>query len=430
MLAALQLLMQMLQQVAAAQPQSPAGGTQVTPVVDPTQTGTPTDTATQDANAAAPTDAASGTDNTQPLLSPDALAALLAFMQAMKQGLTATANTPSSAAATTDAASSTAAVADPSTVNAQALAAMKDLLNALRGLDADKMPDDASAPANAQATAPGTGTFDVSALLTTGSAKTDSSGIAPPLADNGTASTQAVLGQLNDRLTNLYNALAGSAGFAPMTDGAGGKDSGMMDMNARQGNASWNMATANAVPNDAGAAATPLAGDAVKASNPYNFASQLSATRATTGGAAGLPAAVEQVILYLNRNAKSGNDQMTLQLQPADLGRIDIKLTLSQDGKVQGTVMAQNPVTLDMLQKDSASLERALQDAGLRADSGSLQFSLGGQQNQTPWQGAGNANNGNAASAAAAPMIDIAADGVTTSTESWVITPGRVNLKV
>jgi hypothetical protein len=46
-------------------------------------------------------------------------------------------------------------------------------------------------------------------------------------------------------------------------------------------------------------------------------------------------------------------------------------------------ITADNKETLDMLQRDRASLEQALADAGLKADAGSLSFNLrGGQHDQ------------------------------------------------
>lgn len=166
-------------------------------------------------------------------------------------------------------------------------------------------------------------------------------------------------------------------------------------------------------------------GNATSAS-PYNFASQLSFTKTNSLGATGLPPAVEQVIFQLNRNVKSGNDQLSLQLNPTELGRVNIKLNINADGKVQGTVVASNPATLDLLLKDVRSLERALQDAGLRADSGSLQFSLGGQGQSDNASGQPSSpKNSNTSD----PFID--ADGTLfDSNETYVVTPGRVNLRV
>mgnify|MGYP003385762269 CR=1 FL=1 len=102
----------------------------------------------------------------------------------------------------------------------------------------------------------------------------------------------------------------------------------------------------------------------------------------------------EQVAVQLNRMAKSGLSQYDLQLHPADLGRVDIRLEIAKDGTVQATVTADNQQTFDMLQRDSRSLERALQQAGLQTDSGSLSFNLRGDgQNQA--QNQAQQNNGN-----------------------------------
>ncbi|HEU0117847.1 MAG TPA: flagellar hook-length control protein FliK [Alphaproteobacteria bacterium] len=174
--------------------------------------------------------------------------------------------------------------------------------------------------------------------------------------------------------------------------------------------------------------------------SPYSFASQLSETRAATGGTTGLPDAVEQVILQLNRNVKTGNDQMSLQLNPADLGRVDIKLSIASDGKVQGTVVADNPSTLHLLLKDVRGLERALQDAGLRADPGSLQFSLGDPGNssgQTAQNQYANTGNGGNASSNLAMINDGGTDMVSDlssvssdTSDTYYLTPNRVNLQV
>ena len=78
-------------------------------------------------------------------------------------------------------------------------------------------------------------------------------------------------------------------------------------------------------------------------------------------------------------------------LPPAELGKLDIKLEVDADGKTGITVTADNKNTLDLLQRDSRGLERALADAGLKADSGSLSFNLrsdGQERNQEQAQAA------------------------------------------
>jgi hypothetical protein len=178
---------------------------------------------------------------------------------------------------------------------------------------------------------------------------------------------------------------------------------------------------------------TTISAEGAQAAGTYNFASTLSALRALNGGTTGLPSVVDQVILQMNRNVKNGNDQMSIQLQPGDLGKITVKLNFGGDGKVQGTVTADNPQTLNMLQKDSRSLERALQDAGLRADPGSLQFNLGGQTGHNTGQTAQNNANNSAedgtntanGSLEEGGLVDISA-----ATETYYITPNGVNIQV
>ena len=122
---------------------------------------------------------------------------------------------------------------------------------------------------------------------------------------------------------------------------------------------------------------------------------------------------------------------MSLQLQPTDLGKISVKLDFGADGKVQGTVVADNPKTLEMLQKDSRSLERALQDAGLRAEPGSLEFSLSGRESRN---NAGQTADGTGLRAGegtistgdeGAEIVDIGA-----ISETYYITPTGVNIRV
>ena len=153
--------------------------------------------------------------------------------------------------------------------------------------------------------------------------------------------------------------------------------------------------------------------------------------RATKGGATGLPTPVEQVMLQLSRGlSKDGSTLMSIQLRPAELGRIDVKLNVGSDGKVQGTVTADNPATLNLLLKDVRGLERALQDAGLRADSGSLQFNLrgdgqtGGSFNQTANNSSGSSSG--STSSNAQTSLPVFAD----QAETYYLTPGGVNMRV
>jgi flagellar hook-length control protein FliK len=94
-----------------------------------------------------------------------------------------------------------------------------------------------------------------------------------------------------------------------------------------------------------------------------------------------LPVPVDQFAFHVARAAAAGTENISIKLKPASLGQVDIKLEVTHDGRVAAVVTADRTDTLDLLQRDARSLERALQDAGLRTDSNSLQFSLRGETN-------------------------------------------------
>lgn len=92
-------------------------------------------------------------------------------------------------------------------------------------------------------------------------------------------------------------------------------------------------------------------------------------------------AVVEQVKVRIAQGAANGQDTIKIQLRPQEMGRVDVKLEI-RDGSVTAHVVADSRETLDMLKSDSRSLEKALSDAGLKTDSGSLNFSMRGESQQ------------------------------------------------
>lgn len=95
-----------------------------------------------------------------------------------------------------------------------------------------------------------------------------------------------------------------------------------------------------------------------------------------------------------------GDRQMRLQLDPPELGNVTIQIKFGKDNTVKAHLTVERPETLHLLQKDSASLEKALQEAGIDTDGSSLSFDLqqgdqggdkGSEQN-----GKGNGNGGEA----------------------------------
>jgi flagellar hook-length control protein FliK len=93
-----------------------------------------------------------------------------------------------------------------------------------------------------------------------------------------------------------------------------------------------------------------------------------------------LPA--NQVAVHIQRAVAAGQNRISISLHPAELGQIDVRLNLSNDGTVRAIVSIERPETFDLLQRDARGLEKALQDAGLKTDSGSLSFNLKGEAEQ------------------------------------------------
>jgi flagellar hook-length control protein FliK len=84
----------------------------------------------------------------------------------------------------------------------------------------------------------------------------------------------------------------------------------------------------------------------------------------------------DQIAFNIRQAIDNGETQIRIQLQPHELGRIDVRLEMTEAGKVTAMISAERQDTLDMLMRDSRSLEKALQEAGLDVDSNSLAFDL------------------------------------------------------
>lgn len=84
----------------------------------------------------------------------------------------------------------------------------------------------------------------------------------------------------------------------------------------------------------------------------------------------------EQVAVHIQRALREGTSKFSVQLSPAELGRIQVRLEIDEDKRVTAAVSVERPSTLELLQRDVKGLERALHDAGLKMDGGNLSFSL------------------------------------------------------
>ena len=94
--------------------------------------------------------------------------------------------------------------------------------------------------------------------------------------------------------------------------------------------------------------------------------------------AAGSQTPADQVAVQIRKAANAGQDRINIRLYPAELGRIDVKMEWADDGLLRAAISVERSETLDLLQRDSRALHKALQEAGLKTDSGSLSFDLRG----------------------------------------------------
>jgi len=97
----------------------------------------------------------------------------------------------------------------------------------------------------------------------------------------------------------------------------------------------------------------------------------LSVTAATNA-----PVPLGGLALEIVASARSGKSRFDIRLDPADLGRIDVRIDVDRNGQVTSHLTVEKPETLSLLRQDAPQLQRALDDAGVKTGDGGLQFSL------------------------------------------------------
>jgi flagellar hook-length control protein FliK len=101
-----------------------------------------------------------------------------------------------------------------------------------------------------------------------------------------------------------------------------------------------------------------------------------SADKFTVTPATGAAVPLSGLAVEIAASVQSGKTRFEVRLDPADLGRIDVRIDVDRNGQVTSHLTVEKPETLTMLQQDAPQLQQALNDAGLKTGSGGLQFSL------------------------------------------------------
>jgi flagellar hook-length control protein FliK len=133
---------------------------------------------------------------------------------------------------------------------------------------------------------------------------------------------------------------------------------------------------------------------AVQAQQPSTITTPATAAQLTVTAATSDAVPLSGVAMEIATSIQSGKSRFEIRLDPADLGRIDVRIDVDRNGQVTSHLTVEKPETLSMLRQDAPQLQRALDDAGFKTDGGGLQFSLRDQSSSG--QNSGNDNGRNA----------------------------------
>jgi flagellar hook-length control protein FliK len=201
----------------------------------------------------------------------------------------------------------------------------------------------------------------------------------------GEASGQTFEGQIeNTKPANTQNQQTQSAQQVPtgQTANAAAQARGATALAQGEQNSNGSAASTEAASSRAGNAPSFATG---------GFAQAMAQTSDTLGSltrsGGSLPSAANQVAVEIQKAVVAGKDQIRIRLNPAELGQIDVSLKVRNDGTVKAVVTVDRPETFDLMQRDARGMERALQEAGLKTDSGSLSFNLRDGDQQAPNDG-------------------------------------------
>jgi flagellar hook-length control protein FliK len=105
-----------------------------------------------------------------------------------------------------------------------------------------------------------------------------------------------------------------------------------------------------------------------------------AALTATAASSAAVP--LSGLAMEIAASALSGKTRFEIRLDPAELGRIDVRIDIDRHGQMTSHLTVERPETLSMLRQDANQLQRALDNAGLSTGDNGLQFSLRDQSSQ------------------------------------------------
>lgn len=109
---------------------------------------------------------------------------------------------------------------------------------------------------------------------------------------------------------------------------------------------------------------------------PLSFAHEVAQKVAAQTQAAGSVVPVHALAVTIAARASTGSTRFDIKLDPPELGRIEVQMTLDREGRVKSRLVVEKQETLELLQRDQRNLERTLAQAGLDTSEGGIEFSL------------------------------------------------------
>lgn len=97
----------------------------------------------------------------------------------------------------------------------------------------------------------------------------------------------------------------------------------------------------------------------------------------------------ERMGVAIARRLGEGGEELIVRMEPAELGRIQVRLSFDEQGSLRAVLAAESGSVVEALRRDAGELARALSDAGVRTDAQSFRFDRGGsgqgEQGQAAW---------------------------------------------
>ena len=109
---------------------------------------------------------------------------------------------------------------------------------------------------------------------------------------------------------------------------------------------------------------------------PEQVAAQASAATQGQSAASGPPTPLHVLPIEIGLRALAGARQFDIRLDPGELGRVDVNLSISDNGEVTARMVVDRVETLHLLQRDARTLERAFEQAGLKPSEGGVDITL------------------------------------------------------